>query len=253
MLLTQRDLNSPLLELSNYHVLCRIFSYVPHLAPIAPNRVLGIFGSLMGLVEALNALGVAFNSNPTGTEQGLGKVLILVALAIQLCVINTFLVMAVIFHRRCSKAPIPGHRGIPTLMFTLYTSMVLILIRCIYRMVEHAGNSTVDLDNPQELHSLSCLYLYEWYFYVFDAALMLLNSWLWNVWHPGRFLPRDSTVHLAPDGQAEFAYESTDRPGLAQVGYMIKQWLSFGVWGQFFGPKTNTELVKHDECPEDHV
>ncbi|KAJ5095678.1 hypothetical protein NUU61_005034 [Penicillium alfredii] len=238
----------PLLELSNYHVLGRMFSYLPHLAPIPPSRVLGIFGALMGLVEALNSLGVAFSSNPKGNEQTLGKALTLVALSIQLCVILSFLTMATIFHRRCSKAPIPRQRGVPTLMFTLYISMVLILIRCIYRMVEHAGNSTVNLDSPKELQSLSPIYLYEWYFYVFEAALMLLNSWLWNVWHPGRFLPQDSTVFLGTDGQTEWADPSKKQAGLAQVGYMVMQWLTFGLWGQFFGPQTraNAELGKED-------
>ncbi|KAL4913006.1 hypothetical protein BDW62DRAFT_214599 [Aspergillus aurantiobrunneus] len=165
---THQTLVAPLLELSNYHIRGRIVYYIPHRAPIAPGNVLSIFGALMGIFEAINALGVAFTSNPKGDKQSLGRILILIALAIQLCVITTFLCVAGIFHHRCPNASIRA-RNIPALMITLYTSMVLIL----------------------------------WFFYVFDAAVMLANSWLWNVFHPGRYLPSDRRVSLSEDGVTE--------------------------------------------------
>ncbi|KAH8689195.1 hypothetical protein BGW36DRAFT_365727 [Talaromyces proteolyticus] len=77
----------PLLELANYHVLGRIFHYIPFLAPLAPSRVLGIFGA---------------------------------------------------------------------------------------------------------------------------ATMMLVNSLLWNVWNPGRYLPSSSLVSLAEDGQTEMITEELD-------------------------------------------
>lgn len=54
-----------MLELANYHILGRIFYYIPHLSPLPPNRVLAIFGGLMALVEALNAIGVSLQANPS--------------------------------------------------------------------------------------------------------------------------------------------------------------------------------------------
>jgi hypothetical protein len=222
---------SPLLELANYHVLGRIFYYVRNLAPLPPGKVLAIFGSLMALVEALNALGVAFNANPTGTQQGSGKVLILVAIALQLGVVATFFAIAGTFHWRCVKAKI-SRRALPTLLVMLNISMALILIRCIYRLVEHVGNTSVDLNDPQKLRTLRPLLRYEWFFYVFEASLMFLNSFLWNVFNPGRYLPRHYTVYLAADGTTEIEEEqvSDDQPVFVKAAYAGMNILTVGLW-----------------------
>lgn len=227
------SLRRPLLELANYHVLGQILYYVPHLAPLPPGRVLSTFGGLMALVETLNALGVALNSNPSSSssQQDMGSHMTTAALAIQLGVILIFIVLAAIFHRRCAKANVYAS-AVVTPLTTLYVSMTLILIRCIYRLLEHSGNTAVDLDDPEALKNLSPLLRYEYFFYIFEATLMLLNSVLWNVWNPGRFLPRDRRVHLAEDGKTQVTkLDSADhRSMLAKVGHV----LTFAV---FFGKK----------------
>lgn len=156
----------------------------------------------MGLVEALNAVGVALSANPSGAPatQSLGSSLTIAALVIQLVVILVFLCLAALFHRRCVKAGVQV-KSVKTLLATLYASMALILARCVYRLAEHTtGHTNIDLDNIEALRSLGPVLRYEVFFYVFEAALMLLNSALWNVWNPGRFLPRDCHVYLARDG-----------------------------------------------------
>lgn len=222
--------HSPLLELANYHILGRIFHYVPHLTPLPPGKVMPIFGGLMAVVEALNALGVALQANPTGDQQELGKILILAALALQLCVIVTFVGIAGIFHWRCKQAKI-HRRSLPTLLVTLYISMLLILIRCIYRLVEHVGNTEVDLDDFETLRALSPLLRHEWFFIVFEACLMLINSVLWNVFNPGRYLPQDRAVHLASDGMTETKANviSDNRPIYVQITYLVLNTLTFGL------------------------
>ncbi|KAF7178047.1 hypothetical protein CNMCM7691_006705 [Aspergillus felis] len=221
----------PLLELANYHVLGRMFYYVPNLAPLPPGKVLAIFGALMGVVEALNALGVAFNADPTGSQQGLGKALILVALALQLCVVLAFVSIAGSFQWRCAKANI-CRRSLPALLVALDISMALILVRCIYRLVEHAGNTSVDLSDPEGLRTLSPLLRYEWFFYVFEASLMLVNSFLWNVFNPGRYLPRHHTVYLAADGTTEIEEEEVrnDQHVLVKAAYAAVNALTFGLF-----------------------
>ena len=198
------------------------------MAPLPPGRVLSTFGALMALVEALNALGVALASNPSSshTQQELGSHLTVAALAIQLGVIIIFVILAAIFHRRCAKAKVHV-KAVSVPLVTMYVSMSLILIRCIYRLVEHLGNTTVQLDNLESLRSLSPILRYEWFFYVFEATLMLTNSVLWNIWNPGRFLPRNHHVYLARDGKTELqgADQSDKRSLLATVGSI----LTFGV------------------------
>lgn len=195
-----------------------------------------IFGGLLALVEALNALGVALSANPSGSPatQELGRRLLIAALSIQLAVIVTFVVIAAVFHRRCVRAGIRA-RAVSTPLVTLYASMVLILIRCIYRLVEHLGNTAVHLSDPESLKALSPLLRYEWFFYVFEATLMLLNSALWNIWNPGRFMPSSSRVYLAPDGITELEENtgSDKQPLLVTIASI----LTFGIFGAAYRRK----------------
>lgn len=43
----------------------------------------------------------------------------------------------------------------------------------------------------------------EAYFYVFEGVMMLANSIMLNVMHPGRLLPQDARVYLGTDGVTE--------------------------------------------------
>lgn len=199
----------------------------------------------MALVEALNSLGASLAANPTSShsKQQLGSHLTIAALAIQLGIIVIFIALAASFQIRCNKAGVHS-RAVSTPMRTLYVSMGLILIRCIYRLVEHFGNTTVRLNDPEALRKLSPALRYEWYFYVFEATLMLVNSVIWNIWNPGRYLPRDWHVHLAEDGQTEVVGEelADNRPLLAKAGHV----LTFGVlFGQRKGTHTFEELGEY--------
>jgi len=182
----------------------------------------------MALVEALNAVGVALVANPSsrsGTQE-LGKHLTIASLAIQLGIIATFAVLSGIFHRRCAVARIRS-RAVWTTLTTLYISMGLILVRSIFRTVEHTGNTTVRLGDLEALRSLSPLLRYEWYFYIFEATLMLLNSVLWNIWNPGRYLRKN--VHLSTDGETEVEADRQldHRTILAKIGNVLTFGLLF--------------------------
>ncbi|KAL5335319.1 hypothetical protein BJX70DRAFT_401734 [Aspergillus crustosus] len=217
----------PLLELANYHILGRIFYYMPYLSPLPPNRVLSTFGGIMLLVELLNGLGVSLASNPSSasSQQTLGSNMTIAAIALQLAVIITFVILAGVFHHRCRKAGLTPKAAMVPLR-TLYMSMGLIFIRCIYRAVEHSGHTTKDLDSIQFLRELTPILRYEWFFYVFEATLMLLNSVLWNIWSPGRFLPQSYSVYLGRDGVEKFVEEVKDE---RTVGEKVLAVVSFGV------------------------
>ncbi|KAK3985861.1 RTA1 domain-containing protein [Cladorrhinum sp. PSN332] len=217
----------PLLELSNYHVLAHLFFYVPYFSPLPPSRVLATFGGLMLIVELLNALGVALAANPSSspTTQSLGGNLVIAAISLQVLIILIFICLAAVFHRRFSKAKIRS-KNVNAVLFTLYGSMLLIFVRCMYRVVEHAGNTKVELDDIEALRRLSPLLRYEAYFYVFEAGLMLVNSVLWNIWHAGRYLPREVHVYLGRDGREVMGEKEVDfRSRWEKVGHV----LSFGM------------------------
>ena len=136
--------HSPLLELANYHVLGRVFHYVPHCAPLPPNRVRATFGGLIALVEALNSVGVALAANPSASKdsQSLGKNLTIAAVALQVLAIITFVSMAAVFHVRFTRTQLKS-KTITTMLLVLYTSMALIFARCVFRLVEHTGNTKI--------------------------------------------------------------------------------------------------------------
>ncbi len=120
----------------------------------------------------------------------------------------------------------------------------MILIRCIYRLVEHLGNTTVRLDSVESLRALSPILRYEWFFYVFEAALMLINSALWNIWNPGRFLPKNRHVHLAEDGKTEVeGQDKADRrPLLAKAASVL-------TFGLLFRRKESRQFHELDRYP----
>ncbi|KAK3311561.1 uncharacterized protein B0T15DRAFT_79781 [Chaetomium strumarium] len=221
----------PLLELANYHVLGRVFYYVPYCSPLPPNRVLSTFGGLMMLVEVLNSLGVSLAANTSGkaSTQKIGSSLTIAAVSIQLLVILMFFSLAAVFHHRCANKAQIRAANVYTLLTTLYLSMALILVRCIYRLAEHTvGPHKIEINNLEALRQLSPLLRYEVFFYVFEASLMLVNSLLWNVWHPGRLVASDNRVYLARDGTEAYRDEDEDkRPLFAKTANMFTFGLLF--------------------------
>ncbi|KEQ81108.1 putative RTA1 domain protein [Aureobasidium pullulans EXF-150] len=218
----------PLLELANYHVLGRVLYYVPYCAPFPPNRIMSLFGALVAVVEALNGLGVAFTSNPSSTQsiQELGSNLTKASLAFQLAVIVVCVMLAGLFYRKCVREGVRS-KNVNVPLIILCSSMFLILVRCIYRLVEHLGNVRLAIDDLESMRQLTPILRYEWYFYVFESTTMLFNSAVWNIWHPGRYLPRLHNVYLSPDGTEVAVEEHSDtRPLLAKAGSV----LTFGIF-----------------------
>jgi choline-glycine betaine transporter len=189
---------------------------------------MSLFGALVAVVEALNGLGVAFTSNPSSSQsiQELGSKLTKASLAVQLAVVVVCVVLAGVFFRNCLKQGIRS-RNINVPLIILSLSMFLILIRCVYRLIEHLGNVGLAIDDLKSMRRLTPILRYEWFFFVFESTTMLLNSALWNIWHPGRYLPRLHNVYLSPDGTEVEAEEDSDtRPLLAKAGSI----LTFGIF-----------------------
>ncbi|RKL51246.1 hypothetical protein BFJ72_g699 [Fusarium proliferatum] len=194
----------PLLELQNYRILGRILYYVPYNSPIHPGRVLTTFGFISGIVEALNGWGASYSANQslTDSEIEIGHALIKTSLLLQIVVAILFITLAVTFHRRCVVAGITNER-LNKPLWTLYTSMTLILARTIYRIVEYFSVAELRYGPGFDPATISPIVRYEWFFYVFEAALMLCNLVMFNVRHPRRYLPRNNKIYLCPDGVTE--------------------------------------------------
>lgn len=155
---------------------------------------------LSGIVEALNGIGVAWTSNSSlkPALRDIAQALLKASLLLQIAVIALFILLTVVFHRRCARIGVLNSR-VQGPLLTLYISTALILVRCIYRTVEYFSISSFYSD----LSDVSPILRYEWFFYVFEASLMLANSFLWNVRHPRRYLPEKYNTYLTQDGTTE--------------------------------------------------
>lgn len=131
------------------------------------------------------------------------------SLIIQIAVILCFIAIAAVFHRRCALAGIGRARGVRQPLLTLYASVALLLVRTVYRIVEHFGLAGIDWWN-MDAAQISPVIRYEWFFYVFESVFMLVNMVMWNVRHPRRYLPADYKVYLARDGVTEITGKGFD-------------------------------------------
>lgn len=206
----------PVYALINYFILSRILYYIPYLAPIHPGRVATTFIGLDGVCEILIGQGAwrMANSSLTEKERQVGANLVTASLCLQAFLFGTFGVLAAQFHRRANRLGILS-KDLRTVLYTLYTSAAIVTIRCIYRLVEYFEGWD------------SHIYKNEIYFWIFEATIMLLNTFLLNLYHPGKRLPRSNSVFLDRDGVTERRGPgwTDDRPWVFTV------FDPFDVWG----------------------
>ncbi|KAK7426335.1 hypothetical protein QQZ08_007236 [Neonectria magnoliae] len=189
---------------TNYHILGRILHYVPYHSPLHPGRVLTTFGFISGVIEALNGWGASYSANQSLTdgEIATGHALIKTSLILQIIVAVLFIALASMFHRRCLANGIKNDR-LNSSLLTLYTSTALILARTIFRLVKYFGVAELRFGPGFDPKTMSPIVRYEWFFYVFEAALMLINLVMFNARHPRRFIPKSNKIYLAQDGATE--------------------------------------------------
>jgi hypothetical protein len=138
----------------------------------------------------------------TNSEIEIGHALIKTSLLLQVVVAMLFIALAVTFHRRCVVAGITNER-LNKPLWTLYIGMTLILARTIYRIVEYFSVAELRYGPGFDPATISPVVRYEWFFYVFEAALMLCNLVMFNARHPRRYLPKNNKICLSLDGVTE--------------------------------------------------
>ncbi len=155
---------------------------------------------LGSLVEALSGAGAGklAGSTPGTARYESGGTLIAVSIVLQGVIECIFMAMVALIHRRCARAGMLA-RNVRIVCLTLYGTSTLVLLRCVFRAVEAFTSYT---------HSCAEVYYgsvakNEWYLYAFEAAPMVLYTLWLNVFHPGRFLPRDYKRFLDIDGETE--------------------------------------------------
>ena len=150
------------------------------------------FVGLDAVVGILTGNGASRSANTSNTPSEIkaGADMVRASIILQLACFVGFIALEVVFHFRCIKANVLNQK-LQGIISLLYVSSALILIRNIYRVVEVWQGYDSYLTN------------HEAFFYVFDGALMLVNTLMWNVWHPMEFLPNDNKIYLSKDGKTE--------------------------------------------------
>ncbi|KAJ5706014.1 hypothetical protein N7536_001703 [Penicillium majusculum] len=124
--------------------------------------------------------GGIMSSAKSASSLKLGEDVIIVGLIVQIIFFGFFIVVSVIFHKRMAGDPtsaamatsVDWHRY----MLVLYFASALIMIRCLYRVIEYIQGSTGFLQS------------HEYFAYTFDAALMLLVTIIFLVFHPSQII-----------------------------------------------------------------
>ncbi|KAH7022403.1 RTA1 like protein-domain-containing protein [Ilyonectria destructans] len=162
-----------------------------------------LFGDVLSI--ALQGMGGGKLVNAeTADERSTGESIIISGLVVQMLFFSLFMVVTCLFHARARKNPTSTMASIDTpwqrFLAVLYATGALILIRSGFRMIEYA------MGHDSELQSK------EVYIYVLDAALMLIASTLFNIFHPSKYLFAGKKVVDGSDAEMQLTdYDSSYR------------------------------------------
>ncbi|KAJ6054325.1 RTA1 like protein [Penicillium canescens] len=119
--------------------------------------------------------GGIMSTSKSQSQMKLGENMIIVG-----SIFGFFAVVAIIFHKRISAHPTTNSLGLSVpwkkFLFVLYAASGLILIRCLYRIIEYAQGSSGTLQSREA------------YAYIFDGMLMLGMMLLFIIFHPHQIL-----------------------------------------------------------------
>ncbi|KAF4465663.1 rta1 domain-containing [Fusarium albosuccineum] len=185
-------LGPALLAASVYMVLGRLIQFLDAgtLSPIRPRWLTKVFvlGDVLSFVT--QGAGGAIHARAKSLDDlNLGEDVIVAGLVIQIVFFAVFIIVIGIFHYRINGSPTTtsSTTNVPWRRFlqVLYVASCLIMIRSVFRVAEYAMGS----DGP--------LLSSEAYLYVFDAALVFLVAAMFNIFDPGKIIPRqDDPVAL---------------------------------------------------------
>jgi len=105
-----------------------------------------------------------------------GEYVIIGGLAIQVISFGFFIIVSAIFHHRISRSPTEQSAQVKVpwkkFLWILYAASAFIMIRSAFRIIQYI----VGYDGVLQQHEV--------YVYVFDASIMFLTTFLFNVYHP---------------------------------------------------------------------
>ncbi|KAF5868707.1 putative rta1 like protein [Botrytis fragariae] len=164
------------------------------LSPIRKKWMTKVFviGDVIAFLS--QAAGGGIMASGTASALATGEHITIAGLAIQLAFFSVFIFTATIFHRRFQRtantAPMRmsvqymmKNKNWEALLYVLYITSALILIRSAFRLIEYAGGND------------GYLLSHEAFAYIFDATLMLFVMVILNIFHPSDVMGDKATLH----------------------------------------------------------
>ncbi|KAK5167179.1 uncharacterized protein LTR77_007909 [Saxophila tyrrhenica] len=213
----------PLYAAAEYFILGRLMSYLPYHTVIHPGRVISTFVILSVIVESLTANGAANSAGegrtPAQVETGLAC--LKAALIVQSVIEVFYLTLVGSVEWKCRKARC-FPRNVRVVCYTLYITSTMMLVRCIVRTIEGFEAAACRANPAGPPGHCGEVSTHEAYLWVFEIANITLFVVILALFHPGKYLPRDSRIFLDPiDGKTERVgpgYSKADkRPMLATI------------------------------------
>lgn len=206
---------------ADYFICGRLFSFVPSVAPMSPIRAVRTFIAFDLLAEVCVWIGAGLLTGAnmdTSTRYKIGLNLVRVAMIIQAVLFASFVVVLACFHVRVSAVQAKWRvnqdrtqRKFMTVLYCLYASSLLIIVRSAYHISGMILNVTIIY--PCEFSQANITLLLETFvpkdhsirttetpFLICEGLVMLLNTGTFNIFHPGQILPIDSRVFVGSDG-----------------------------------------------------
>lgn len=172
-----------------------VFVKSPSASIIRPTRVTKIFviGDVVAFLMQAGGGGMMVQSSMEKT----GQKAMLFGLFVQLAFFGFFLIVALIFFKRMRSSParytIPsyGKHTWVQLLKLLFVAAVIIILRCVFRIVEFSQGHTGYLAS------------HEVYMYIFDALPMFLVQAMFHLVHAGDVLPPNFAIGKQEDTASE--------------------------------------------------
>ncbi|KAM0123729.1 hypothetical protein ACHAQE_002703 [Botrytis cinerea] len=167
------------------------------LSPIRKKWMTKIFviGDVIAFLS--QAAGGGIMASGTTSALATGEHITIAGLAIQLAFFSVFIFTATIFHRRFQRTAntepmrmsvkyMMKNKNWEALLYVLYVTSALILIRSAFRLIEYAGGND------------GYLLSHEAFAYIFDATLMFFVMVILNIFHPSDVMGDKATLYRSP-------------------------------------------------------
>ncbi|KAF5645546.1 RTM1 [Fusarium sp. NRRL 52700] len=185
--LTYTVLAPVLIAAGNYLLISRLILKV---LPPSRHRILRIpgrrltpifvFCDVIAFLVQGSGSGIASSDNWQGEMERIGVKVLIVGLAFQLAAFSLFLCVFRRFHVLALRMAVEyAPRGWQKVVLAVYISSILIMVRCIFRVVEFAvGKNTYAFGH-------------EWLFWAFESLPMAVAIGIFCFYHPSRYLERN--------------------------------------------------------------